>query len=129
MRGALVFPPTSGEAAVLIDEVLDGDTVRCCWLVGETFRIVGINAPETHGASRDRGLAAKAALARLLPAGSLARAVLHGREKYGRVLADLYGAGGSVAQALLAGGLALPWDGTGARPGAAASHPLVKEGE
>lgn len=107
------------------DEVLDGDTVRVCWLLGETVRLCGINAPEVHGAERARGLAAKARLAQLLPAGSVARAVLHGREKYGRLLADLWGPLGSAARVLLAEGLAAPWDGLGARPGAAATHPLL----
>lgn len=130
--GAIVFPPESGEAAVMIDEVLDGDTVQVCFLVEARVRLVGVNAPETRGPERPRGLQTKARLAQLLPAGSVARAVLHGREKYGRLLADLHTVGsGNVAQALIREGLALPWDGLGVRPVAPAqpSHPLLGEPE
>lgn len=128
----IVFPPEQGEHAVYVLEVLDGDTVKVCFLVEQSVRVLGINAPEVHGPQRPQGLKTKARMAELLPAGSVVRAVLHGREKYGRLLAELVGPQGSASQVLLREGLAAPWDGLGARPlpaQADKSHPLLGEPE
>lgn len=103
--------------------VVDGDTV---WLdvdlgfnvhVTLDFRLAGLNTPEVVGATKIAGVAAKVELERLLGLGTL-RIVSTKSDKYGRWLATLYvlpatGAEIDVNQALLSGGFAIPYDGTG----------------
>lgn len=110
------------EYAAKLVRVVDGDTV---WLdvdlgfrVRATmdFRLVGINTPEVVGLTKTAGLAAKAELERLLSLGPLTIFTVK-TDKYGRWLATIYvtTAGGShlsVNDALLAGGFAVPYDGT-----------------
>jgi endonuclease YncB( thermonuclease family) len=85
------------------------------------FRLAGIDTPETVGATRDAGLAAKVALERLLGAGKI-RLVSHKADKYGRWLADVYvtravdGVEIDVCQELIKGGYAKPYDGGTKRP-------------
>lgn len=93
------------------------DTVALTKTAEVTFRLNGINAPETIGATKAAGLASKAALEALI-AGKALRVVSHKTDKYGRWLADIYLPGDtvSVSQKLVAGGFALPWNGNGAKP-------------
>lgn len=90
----------------VVTEVLDGDTVRAnvdlgfrIWVNDETFRLYGINAPETRlggprettEAEKARGLAAKAALAELVEGRRIVICTIRDRqEKYGRYLARLF---------------------------------------
>lgn len=59
-----------------VDRVIDGDTISAVLDLGFTvsgtvvIRYEGIDAPEVVGANRAAGLAAKAALAELIPAGA-----------------------------------------------------------
>lgn len=108
-RQALVFPPQGGEDRVLIDRVIDGDTVKFFHLVEGVGRLHGINAPEK---GTEPGKAATAHLAQLLPAGSQVQARFMGRDKYGRLLVEL----GDVNRRMVADGFAVPWDGRGQRP-------------
>jgi endonuclease YncB( thermonuclease family) len=97
----------------------DGDTIIAPW--GETFRLLGIDAPEIHGSCEDErraGEAAKARLQALLddPAGvtldrKTNRAGLQKREKYGRPLATLRVGRRDVAEILKEEGLARDYDG------------------
>lgn len=81
-----------------VDRVVDGDTV---WLDVDLgfrhralidFRLYAINAPETVGATRPAGLAAKAELERLLRLGPLRIVTFKAdrTDKYGRWLATLF---------------------------------------
>lgn len=78
------------------------------------FRLLHINAPEMHGATRPAALAAKAELERLCGLGSL-RASTEKSDKYGRwlVLIDVLAPDGSVLtnanQAMIDGGFAVPF--------------------
>lgn len=113
---ALAFPPRSGTCLVLPVEAIDGDTVRFFWVIEDVARLNGINAPELHGDSAAAGQAAKRHLVGMLPACPI-KAVVHGREKYGRALLDLYDADGqSLAARMIEAGHAKPWDGKGPRP-------------
>lgn len=105
-----VWPlPEKGTQSLLVLRVVDGDTMECAYLVPVMVRIKGVNAPEL---SQSGGRDAKEALDKLT-GGKLLPANLHGREKFGRVLADFWlgKEGGWVSNALIKGGHARPYDG------------------
>lgn len=78
--------PRSWTGSVL--RVLDGDTVRLMSPGGEeSVRLDQIDAPEIHQAG---GKQAKRALERMLPAGRRVSVESQGRDRYRRVLAQLY---------------------------------------
>ncbi len=85
----------------------------------QTFRLLGIDTPEVVGETKVAGLAAKAALDKLLQGRAL-RVTSFKSDKYGRFLCDIVvdaGAEGSInaAEYMLANGFAKPYDGRGAR--------------
>src|SRR5262245_56841973 len=84
----LRFPPESGTCRVLIFRAIDGDTVRFTWLIEDSARLYGINAPELKGDTRPAGQAAKKHLESLLSREMTAEVM--GREKYGRTLLKLW---------------------------------------
>ena len=108
-----------------ITEVIDGDTVRAnvdlgfrIWVNNETFRLYGINAPETRlGGSRKvteaekaRGLAAKAALAALIEGREVILCTIRDRqEKYGRYLVRIFLDDLEVNEWLVETGHAVPY--------------------
>ena len=105
----LAFPPTSGTYEVLVLGATDGDTVRFAWLLPDSGRLRGINAPEMRAADPRPGQAAKAFLAGKLTAAPM-RLTIHGREKYGRALIQLWDADGSlINQQILDAGHARPY--------------------
>lgn len=95
--------------------VVDGDTV---WLdvdLGfdvsrrDSFRLLGINAPEMGTSA---GVEARQALAALLPSGRRAidvRTTKDKREKYGRYLASLFVGGVDVNGWMVENGFAVPY--------------------
>ena len=99
------------------------DTMSLTKTAEVTFRFSGINTPEIHGADKKvvkKGKDAKAEVERLCSLGPL-RLVSSKPDKYGRWLADIYvtppgEAEIHINQALLDGGFALPYDGTGVKP-------------
>jgi endonuclease YncB( thermonuclease family) len=108
------FPPTIGRQQVIILRVIDGDTVEIGLICRERVRLDGINSPEKD---TPEGKAAAAALRRLLPEHTVTVAELRGREKFGRILGELYTPGGDkAASELVRLGHARPWDGRGDRP-------------
>lgn len=116
----------SGPVPAVVMEVVDGDTLRVrarIWLdqdVTTAVRLAGIDAPEMHGAcQQERDLARRAqafVATQLAPAGSEGASVRLRDLRYGkyarRVVARVETAAGlDLAGALLAAGLARPYDG------------------
>jgi endonuclease YncB( thermonuclease family) len=112
----LTFPPEKGDVLLLPASAVDGDTIRFYFLIEATGRIHGINAPESKGATKAAGLAAKAFLTHLLPKLPVA-GTLHGKEKYGRYLISFTdGQGFDIAKLMIDAGHAKPYDGKGPLP-------------
>jgi endonuclease YncB( thermonuclease family) len=111
----LTLIPEGGEERVLLDGAIDGDTFRFFWLVPGVCRVRGIDAPERD---TEHGRLAKARAEMLLPAGMTATLRIHGRDKYGRTLAGVTEPlGRDFAALMIAEGHAMPWDGSGRKPG------------
>lgn len=118
---------TYGDVAVsTVVDVHDGDTFRAMiagWppLVGDSIgvRIAGINTPEIRGTrGRERDLARKAQLFtqnRLQRAGTITLRNLR-RDKYFRILADVWVDSVSLGPELIRAGLAREYDGKGPKP-------------
>jgi endonuclease YncB( thermonuclease family) len=90
--------------------VVDGDTF---WLAGEKVRIADIDAPEVHGqCPYETALAAKAT-SRLYALLNAAPFALHrtGTDRYGRTLAIVTNARGSIGDQLVREHLARTWSG------------------
>lgn len=104
---ALHFPPHQGSYSILPVAAVDGDTVRFFWLIPDTARLAFINAPELPSAE---GIAAKHALAEMLTTGKPMKCTVHGREKYGRALLELFDDDGlSLGARLVKDGQAVPY--------------------
>jgi len=91
--------------------VVDGDTV---WLEGEKMRLRSINAPEKTdpACAREAEMAAKAtARLRQILNGNAWRVTRHGKDKYGRTLAEFEIGGETAGAMLVAEGLAHEWNG------------------
>lgn len=94
--------------------VIDGDTIR---YQGRKIRLADIDAPEIFSprcaAEKARGERAKMELLRVLNAGefSLVRSGFRDTDRYGRQLRTVERDGRSLADGLVAKGLARPWDG------------------
>lgn len=105
-----------------VARVVDGDTLYLKVDLGFRtyaeleFRLFGINTPEIIGTEKAAGLAAKAELEHLLSLGDL-RIESTKSDKYGRWLCKLYVMHGSeeiyINQALIDGGFAMPYFGSG----------------
>lgn len=106
----------------MVRRVIDGDTVEVMIDQGfgssqvVTLRLLGINAPEVNGPTRDAGRAAKVALTGRLM-GRLIRLETHKntqdgdkQEKYGRYLADIWDSEGHVNAWLVEQGHAVKAD-------------------
>lgn len=104
--------PETGAQQLYVLRVVDGDTYECAFLVPVMARLHGVNAPEKN---TEAGKRVAALLASRLENNLLA-AQLHGREKYGRLLADFRIDGRWLSEKLIADGLAKPWDGKGEKP-------------
>lgn len=91
--------------------VIDGDTIR---VDGETIRVMNIDAPEIHPChcqpECDLGYRAKEYVERFL-SGPIAIERASRRDKYGRTLARISVNGVDLGEALIAAGLARPWEG------------------
>ena len=100
--------------------VIDGDSFEALFDLGfkvslrETVRLAGIDTPEKVGRSKARGLAAKAFVEGLLPAGTAVLVqTFKGRdEKFGRFLASVTLPDGTdLVERLIAAGHGVPYDG------------------
>ena len=95
------------------DCVVDGDTF---WFAGEKYRIADIDTPETHPARcAEEAALGEAATGRLrdwLNAGAFTlESTGRDTDRYGRKLRIVTRDGASVGSALVAEGLARPWEG------------------
>lgn len=115
----LHFPPQKETYSVLIYKCLDGDTVNFYWLIPDSGRLFGINAPEVHSTDaneKTRGLASKVELEKLLP-GGIYTVEIQGKEKFGRTLLKIFTKDGKDASSeMVRIGAAKQWDGKGPRP-------------
>lgn len=112
----LQIPPRSGTFLVLPSEVIDGDTVRVFFLLEDTVRFYGIQAPELHGETAAKGKKAKDFLISKMPKRPVELKIM-GREKYGRILGILMDENGkSLGAQMVESANAVGWDGTGKRP-------------
>jgi len=106
---ALLAFPAWAEPSI---RVIDGDTIA---RGGETIRIVGMDAPETHharcDAEREDGEKAKAALATLLASGPVEIIPSRRRDRYRRLLARVTVNGRDVAAVMIKAGHARPYSG------------------
>ena len=96
------------------DCVVDGDTF---WFAGEKYRVADIDTPETHPARcAEEAALGEAATGRLrdwLNAGSFSlESAGRDTDRYGRKLRIVTRGGTSVGSALVAEGLARPWEGS-----------------
>jgi micrococcal nuclease len=94
---------------------LDGDTLACG---AERIRIIGLDAPETHGqceAERELARLATERLAALITEGIEIQR--RGQDRFGRTLARARSGERDVAETLIAEGLARAYDGRGRRAG------------
>jgi micrococcal nuclease len=109
--------------------VIDGDTVV---YRGYHLRLLGVNAPELRGACAAEQALALQARETVVQDLANARSVqlrfyytrsarygdyrVRATDKYGRDLVDVFVNGQSLAQTLIARGLAVSWNGQGAKP-------------
>jgi endonuclease YncB( thermonuclease family) len=101
--------PEKGAQSILVLRVVDGDTYEGAFLVPCMFRVRGIDALEM----RDKGgRPAKEYLEKLI-AGKFFSCNLQGREKYGRIIADLHLGKdqGWLSEAMIKAGHAKPYGG------------------
>lgn len=104
-----------------IIRIIDGDTVKCdvdlgfyTWLHDISFRLYGIDAPETRTrdlVEKEAGLRSKARVEELCPEGTLVQVKVQGQDKYGRWLATVHllDSGITLNDLLIAEGLAQPY--------------------
>lgn len=111
-----------------VTRVIDGDTIVVdidlgftVWLKDVHVRLNGINTPELHatyGETQQAALKAKARV-EVLTLGKtvqLTTVKANSQEKYGRWLGNVSIDGIDVNAAMIAEGLAKPWNGQGVRP-------------
>jgi len=108
----------------IVIKVVDADTVKVDidlgfdnWIHDKNLRILGINAPETRGDEREKGLVAKKFVEQLLPVGSIVEIHTEKTGKYGRYLAEVIytveNVPHSLSEVLLELGYAKPYLGSG----------------
>lgn len=94
---------------VNVVRVIDGDTFLCdidyghgVWRKNRRVRVLGVNCPETRGATLDLGLAAAAFTVQFLAGKQiLIQSMSKEEDSFGRILAHVWADGMSLAGALL----------------------------
>lgn len=95
----------------------DGDSIKVEIDLGfealkttRLVRLLGINAPEKKGDTKEAGLAARDYLAALIPVGTpVVTQTINRRDKYGRYLARVYNGSLCVNEEMLRAGHAVPY--------------------
>jgi len=101
---------------VEVIRVIDGDTLELNIDMGnntfwrDTFRLMGINAPETHSTDKVAADAATAFLTAAMKEQGLSIRT-HGKDKYGRRLCTVITVKGNVNVRMIEAGHAVPYDG------------------
>lgn len=96
LAAAAIAEPTRLTGKVV--RVLDGDTVKVRFATGEqSVRLDSIDAPESHQA---RGVESRRALQGQLPEGSTVRVTSFGRDRYRRIIGQLYRPDGANVNSL-----------------------------
>lgn len=99
--------PSSGFSTVHGLRAIDGDTFEAAFLVPVVVRLCGVNAPERgQPGSAEATTALNSAVS-----GKLATLKVFGREKYGRLLADVWSGSGWISEEFVKKGLAVPYSG------------------
>lgn len=105
-----------------VEKVVDGDTLDLQVDLGfgvftrQRVRLLGINAAEHNTPEGKKAIAfVQTWVVEHGPAFTV-RTSKDKKEKYGRYLATILSDTGELGQALVDAGLAVPWDGSGARP-------------
>jgi micrococcal nuclease len=95
------FPALDGAPTARVQKVVDGDTVRLAGL--GSVRLIGVNTPEVYGTVQCFGPEASAFAKSVLRPGAEVRyrVGLEPRDRYGRLLAYLWLADGSLFNAML----------------------------
>lgn len=113
------LPDAAAGPACQVLHVTDGDTLHLdCGAGRFKARLLGFDTPESHEPrcpAEARAARAATEELRRLVARAPVTAQSHGHDRYGRTLVRLTAGGQDVAQAMIASGLALPYDG-GRRP-------------
>lgn len=117
----MIPTPTPFIYNAVVTSVHDGDTVTITvdlgfntHIVGMDVRLNGLNAPEL---STPEGKKLSILLReKLINKQVVVATQKDKREKYGRMLADIWCGGQHINEWLVAAGLAKAWDGRGARP-------------
>ncbi|MBA2505241.1 MAG: thermonuclease family protein [Thermoleophilaceae bacterium] len=99
--GAIDRPAAAGREADRVDRVVDGDTIAL--REAGKVRFIGVDTPEVYGGVECFGRRASAYMKRLLPEGTRVeyRPGVEQRDRYGRLLAYVYGPNGRMVNAEL----------------------------
>lgn len=113
---ALLCLAAPGASALERCRVTDGDTLKCS---GEPVRVMGLDTPEKGYRARcprERSLADRATRRMEQLSGPGVSLEPHGRDRYGRLLAKVYGADGAdLSAVMIREGLAVEYHGRGKR--------------
>lgn len=103
--------------------VVDGDTIDFTIDVGfrhttdQRFRLLGLNAPEARGATRDWGLLASDWVSQWIAQYERVEVESHRADSFGRWLGRIYSpTGRSMNDDMIKQGYAVAWDGRGRNP-------------
>ncbi len=113
--GGELVPASVNVLAATVVRVVDGDTLDADvslpagLTVRARLRLLGINCPETHGATRDAGKAATAFVEGLAPTGTPLVVRSAKTDAFGRWLADAWVDGRHLNAAILEAGHAAPF--------------------
>ena len=102
---------------VRVTRVIDGDSFVAdidlgfrVWLRNITVRVLGVDCPELTGPTRAAGLAARGEADAWLSSGPVTvRTHLRDTDNFGRVLAEVWRDGNSLADHLINAGAAVPY--------------------
>lgn len=109
----LTLIPDTGELDALVDRIVDGDTFGIQLFVPLKIRLNGVQVAEKN---TEKGKRVIQVLKDRLTK-QIVTLTLHGRDKYGRMLANVRMSDNrDLSEWLVGQGLAVEWDGKGPRP-------------
>lgn len=99
----------------VVESIYDADTIRVnidtgfnTWIMNETIRLMGVDAPEIRGEERPEGLISKAWLMEKIPPGTkvVLQTYKDRKGKYGRYLAWIWVDGVNINEQMITEGIA-----------------------